>query len=140
MRSIPFKRLARWGIGALVLLLAHGLAASRTARAGCSHLVTTQAERQDDLNQLDGLVTGQDAGPAHQSGPGVPSPCSGPGCSSGIPQPVPPAPSAPVGPNQWLALSAALQLDDLAPYLLSPDEPGARPRAHRPSIFHPPPV
>lgn len=140
MRSIPFERLARWGIGAVVLLLAHGLAAPRTARATCTHLVTSQAERRADINQLDGLVTGQDARPGQPSGPRVPSPCSGPGCSNRVPLPVPPAASAPGGPDQWLALSAALQFAEIAPDRLSPDEPAPRPSAHRPSIFHPPPI
>jgi hypothetical protein len=140
MRSIPFERLARWGTGALVLLLAHGLAAPRTAQAGCNHLVTSQSDRLLDHNRLDSLITGHVQDPAGQPGPQGPLPCSGPGCSNGVPRPVPAAPSAPVGPDQWLALSAAMRLTEVAPHRLPPDEPAARPAGHKPSIFHPPPA
>ncbi len=144
MRSIPLERLARLGTGALVLLLAHGLAAPRTARAGCGHLVTSQSNRELDDNRLDDLITGHStamlAGDPGDSGPRGPLPCSGPGCSNGVPRPVPAAPSAPVGPDQWLALGDLLRLGDADPHRLPPDELSARPAGHRPSIFHPPPA
>jgi hypothetical protein len=146
MRSIPFERLMRWGTGALVLLLAHGLGVPRTARAGCSHLVTSQSDRLLGFNRLDDLITGgtsallaDDAG-RDLPGPRRPGPCSGPGCSSGVPRSVPTAPSAPVGPDQWVALGAILRLTEVAPVRHSPDEPAARPAGHKPSIFHPPPA
>jgi hypothetical protein len=140
MRSMRLERLMRWGVGALVLLLAHGLGAPRSAWAGCSHLVTSQADRSLDHNRLDSLITGQAQVPADQPGPRGPLPCSGPGCSNSAPRPVPTAPSAPVGPEQWLALGAALRIGEAAPHRLSPDEPAARPAGHKPSIFHPPPA
>jgi hypothetical protein len=141
MRSIPFERLARWGTGALVLLLAQGLAAPRTARAGCNHLVTSQSERLLEFNRLDDLIAGDSGqGPAGQPGPRHPMPCSGPGCSNGVPRPVPTAPPAPVGSDQWVALGAVLRLIEVAPLRHSPDEPAAPPAGHKPSIFHPPPA
>jgi hypothetical protein len=149
MRSTRCERLMRWGIGALVLLLAHGLAAPRTARAGCNHLVTSQSDRLLDHNRLDDLITGGSSAsiagdpgqdPAGRPGPRRPAPCSGPGCSNGIPWPAPTAPSAPVGPDQWVALSTVLRLAEAAPLRHSPDEPAARPAGHKPSIFHPPPA
>jgi hypothetical protein len=147
MRSIPFQRLARWGMGALMLLLAHGLATPGTAQAGCNHLVTSQSDRLFDHNRLDDLITGRATAmlagqpgqdPAGQPGPR--RPCSGPGCSEGVPRPVPTAPSAPTGPDHWVALGDFLRLTEAAPLRRSPDEPTARPAGHKPSIFHPPPA
>ena len=149
MRSIPFERLARWGTGALVLLLVHGLAAPRTARAGCNHLVTSQSDRLLDFNRLDDLITGGSAAtraddPARndpaQPGPQRPGRCSGPGCSSSIPRPPSTASPSSGGPDQWMALGAVLGLAIASPPRLVPDEPAARPAGHKPSIFHPPPA
>jgi hypothetical protein len=132
----------RWGTGALVLLLAHGLGAPGAARAGCNHLVTSQSDRLLDFNRLDDLITGSSA--IHdepvQPDPGRPRPCSGPGCSSSIPRPASTGSPGSSGPDQWATLEAALDSSVASPPRLVPDEPAARPAGHQPSIFHPPPA
>ena len=140
-----YQRLTRWGIGALVLLLAHGLGAPGAAQAGCNnHLVTSQSDRQLEVNRLDDLIVGgSTAMPAE--GPGRPDPgpsrrCSGPGCSSGVPWPLSTTSPTTGGPDQWVALAAVLHLDITSPPRHLPDEPAARPAGQKPSIFHPPPV
>jgi hypothetical protein len=135
-----FERLTRWGVGAVVLLLAHGLGAPGTARAGCSHLVTSQSDRQLGLNRLDDLITGgSTAMPAGE--PGRPSRrCSGPGCSSGIPWPLSTTSPTSGGPDQWATVEAILGLAAISPPRHLPDRPPARPVGHKPSIFHPPPA
>ncbi len=143
-QAIGFERLMRWGIGALVLLLAHGLGAPGAARAGCDHLVTSQSDRRLDLNRLDDLITGgSTVMPADEPGQPGPRPsrrCSGPGCSSGVPWPLSTASPNSGGPDQWVALEAVLDLAISSPPRHLPDEPAARPAGHKPSIFHPPPV
>jgi len=142
IRSIRLGRLMRWGTGALVLLLAHGLGAPGTARAGCNHLVTSQVDRLLDVNRLDDLITGSSArlDEPGQPGPRPPRPCSGPGCSSGVPRPPSTASPSSTGPDQWAALDAVVDSDIASPPRLVPDEPAARPAGHKPSIFHPPPA
>jgi hypothetical protein len=148
IRSIGFERLMRWGAGALVLLLAHGLGAPRSAWAGCNHLVTSQSDRGLDFNRLDDLITGSSALLADDTdrerpgppGPRTPRPCSGPGCSSGVPWPASTASPSSGGPDQWIALESILDLAVASPPRLVPDEPAARPAGHKPSIFHPPPA
>ena len=56
MRPIRFERLTRWGVGALMLLLIHGLGAPRSAWAGCSHLVVAKSDRLSSLGRLDPLI------------------------------------------------------------------------------------
>jgi hypothetical protein len=141
-KSIGLGRLMRWGTGALVLLLAHGLGAPAAARAGCNHLVTSQSDRLLDINRLDDLIAGSSApldGPG-QPGPRPPGPCSGPGCSSSIPRPASTTTPGSGDPDQWAALEAARDSAVLAPPRLVPDEPAARPAGHKLSIFHPPPA
>jgi hypothetical protein len=132
-----------------VLLLIHGLAAPRSAWAGCNHLVTSQADRRLDFNRLDDLITGSSALLADelgqerpgQPGPRAPRPCSGPGCSSGGPSlPVSTTSPGSGGPDQWVALESVLAPAVASPPRLVPDEPAARPAGHKPSIFHPPPA
>lgn len=143
-RSIGFERLMRWGAGALVLLLVHGIGTPQAARAGCSHLVTSQADRRLDFNRLDERITGAAPG-LHADDPGQPVPaaprkCSGPGCSSGVPWPLSTASPTTSGPDQWIALESVLALIAVSPPRFLPDEPAARPAGHKPSIFHPPPA
>jgi hypothetical protein len=144
-RSLGLGRLVRWGAGALVLLLAHGLVAPGAVRAGCNHPVTSQADRRLDLHQLDGLITGSasdlvgdDLG---QDRPGQsPRRCSGPGCSRGVPWPAPTAFQVSPGHDQWIVIGSVLALTVVTSPRLVADEPAARPAGFRPSIFHPPPA
>jgi len=141
-RSIGLARLLRWGIGALVLLLAHGLGAPGAARAGCNHLVASESDRLLEFNRLDDLITGSSAVHAEpgRRGPRRPAPCSGPGCSSRVPRPPSTASPGSSGPDQWAAPGAALGWAVASPPHFVPEEPAARPAGHKPSIFHPPPA
>jgi hypothetical protein len=143
-QAIGFERLTQWGIGAVVLLLAHGLGAPGVVRAGCNHLVTSQSDRLLDVNRLDELIIG-DSTVMPADGPGQPDPrpsrrCSGPGCSDSVPWPLSTASPSSGGPDQWVALAAVLDPAVTSPFRHLPDEPAARPGGYKPSIFHPPPV
>src|SRR5215468_5841686 len=98
MRRTGLDRLARWGTGAVVLFLLHGLAAPRPAWAGCNHLVVSQSDRTSPFHRLDAALTGGGSSaltvdPASElpnpPGPRRPAPCSGPGCSRRVPLPAP---------------------------------------------------
>jgi hypothetical protein len=138
------ERLMRWGTGALVLLLAHGLGAPGVARAGCNHLATSQSDRRLDVNRLDDLITGgltaMPTDEPGQPGPARPRRCSGPGCSSGVPWPLSTTSPSSGGPDHWVALEAVLGLAVTSPPRHLPEEPAARPAGSKPSIFHPPPA
>ena len=147
MRPNRFERLTRWGAGALMLLLVHGLGAPRSAGAGCNHLVVSKSERLLDFNQLDALVAG--GSPALQSddlardppgdrGSERPTPCSGPGCSGQVPMPVPTAIQAPEGPDQWGTLSVPVILPAASPLDRLTDEHPPDSSRQESSVFHPP--
>jgi len=139
----------QWGAGALMVLLVHSLVASRSAWAGCNHLVSSESGRLLDFNRLDAIITGGSASsfsadPAHdpvqEKGPKRPAPCSGPGCSSPAPLPVPTAPQVTGGSDQWVILNAIAPLAVGSPRCRTIDEPAGRPAGLKPSIFHPPPA
>ena len=136
IRSNGLRRLMRWGLGALAVLLAHGILAPSTVRAGCNHLVTSQADRQLDLHHLDGLITGA----GDREAPRPPRPCSGPGCSNSTPRPMPVPSAGSDGPHDWIVAIPALEADAPALPRRIPDPTPARPVGHGPSIFHPPPA
>jgi hypothetical protein len=145
MRFIRCERLKRWGIGALVLLLLHGLGAARSAWAGCNHLVGSKSDRLVDFHGLDALVAGDASSfvpdnPARDQIPHRPTPCSGPGCSSRVPMPSPTAVPDSDRSDQWGALNALARLPLPSPPHRVIDEPAARPTGKTPSIFHPPPA
>ena len=144
IRSIGIHRLTRWGAAAFVLLLAQGLGAPPSARAACSHLVTSQADRRLEFHRLDELIAGMDSG-LHADDPGRPVPaaprkCSGPGCSSGVPWPLSTATPTSDGPDHWIVPGSVLAPRVSSPPHLVADEPVCRPAGHKPSIFHPPPA
>jgi hypothetical protein len=149
MGSLGREQLKPWAIGTLVLLLAHGLGSPRSAWAGCSHLVSSRSDRLLEFNRLDDLLTSgssfwvsdnPDQDPPREPGPQRPTPCSGPGCSSRIPLPVPTASQGSGGSDQWVVLSAVPSLPVVSPSSRTFDEPATRPAGHKPSIFHPPPA
>jgi hypothetical protein len=143
IRSIGFERLIRWGGGAIVLLLIHGVGTPAAAKAGCNHLVTSQSDRQFDFNRLDDLIarpTDLLVDDDRQPAPRAPRPCSGPGCSSSVPWPASTASPSSAGPDQWVALGSVQTPAVASPPRRVPDEPAARPFGHKPSIFHPPPA
>ncbi len=148
MRPVRSERLARWVAGPLVVVLALGLVATGSARAGCSHPVTSDLDRRiAAFDRLDELITGGVPAMATAGEPGrIPSdwprprPCDGPGCSGSGPRPGPASSASPVtdGLDQWIALGRAP--DDASPIStrLVPERAPARPAGHAPSVFHPP--
>jgi len=132
-----------------VLLLVLGYGAPRSARAACSHLVTSYSMRSVDPNHLDSLILAsspslvrtdslEDVLP--QPGSKGRRPCSGAGCSSNVPIPAPTASQGSGGFDQWGDLSAA-SLDECVISLdnaVAGSDPHAL--ARKPSIFHPPPL
>jgi hypothetical protein len=143
MRSTRFERLTRWGLGALSLLLFHGLCATRAVAAGCEHFVFSRPDLLLDYNRLDALIAGGAADPAHdplKQAPTSPRPCSGPGCSSRVPAPVPTGFSGSDRSDQWGDLSTLATLPITSPPSRTIDEPVVRPTGQTPSIFHPPPA
>jgi hypothetical protein len=142
-----FGRMMPWGAGALTLLLVHGVCASRTAWAGCNHLVSSKSDRGFDFNRLDAIITGGSSfaddpahDPSNEDGSNSPMPCSGPGCSSRVPMPVPTASAGPQSTIQWVVLHAVAPIMVAAPRRHTVEGPVARPDGHKPSIFHPPPA
>jgi hypothetical protein len=147
MRPIRFERLTRWGVGALMLLLIHGLGAPRSAWAGCSHLVVAKSDRLSSLDRLDRLIVlDHDASVSDDMssnspappGPKRPAGCSGPGCSNRVPMPVPTTFQAVDGTNQWGDLSVLIILPSASPRDGMADEPTLGPASQGSSIFHPP--
>jgi len=139
----------QWGAGALMVLLVHSFVASRSAWAGCDHLISSRSDRLLEFNRLDAIIAGGSSfsfsddlahDPLEENGPKHPTPCSGPGCSSRVPLPVPVASQGPDGSDQWGVMNAVVPLAAVSPRCRTIDEPAARPAGHKPSIFHPPPA
>jgi hypothetical protein len=149
MRRTHFERLARWGTGALVLLIVHGLAGLRSALAGCNHLVVSKSDRTSPFHRIDAALAGGGfaslaAHPAPElpnpPGPRRPTPCSGPGCSSRVPLPAPTAVPDSDRTDHWVVLNAVTPLTLASPPHHRIAEPAGRPTGEGPSIFHPPPA
>ena len=150
MRSGRFKRLARLGTGALILLLVHGiLCASRCPGRLQPSRRSLESDRRLDLNQLDAFIVGdlsslasgdrlQD--PLRQPRPKHGSPCSGPSCSDRAPVAVSTASQGPQGSDQWGALCTLVLQPDRSPPDQTIDEPAPCSIGHNCSIFHPPPA
>jgi hypothetical protein len=149
MRRTRLDRLARWGTGAVVLFLLHGLAAPRPAWAGCNHLVVSESDRTSPFHRLDAALAGGGSSaltvdpapePPNPPGPRHPAPCSGPGCSRRVPLPAPTAVPDSDRSDQWVVLSAVAHLTLASPPHHTSAEPAGRPTGEGPSIFHPPPA
>jgi hypothetical protein len=139
MRSACERRLVRWGTGAIVLLVLHGVCAPRSALAGCNHLVISQSDPVLDLSRLDDLVAGDRA--HRQPTPRPPqAPCSGMNCSSPIPPPVSTADPLPERSDQWGDLAAPVIIPDTSLESRSTDEPALRGSLEKSAVFHPPRV
>jgi hypothetical protein len=139
----------QWGAGALVLLLAQGPLASRSAWAGCSHLVTSKSDRLVASNLLDPLITGgfstSAAGeladdPLNHQGPKRPAPCSGSGCTSGVPAPLPTSSIDTHITDHWGVLNAAGPLALESPRHETVEATLVRPAGQQLFVFHPPPA
>jgi len=132
-----------------MLLLVQGFFASRSAWAGCNHLVSSRSERLFAFDRLDAIITGGSSSsfsddlagdPPREHGPRRPAPCSGPGCSSRVPVPLPTAFAGPQSTDQWVVVNAVASVTVAASRRCTVDEPGARPTGQKPAIFHPPPA
>jgi hypothetical protein len=148
MRSRGFERPGPWGIGALMLLLFHGLGMPRPAQAGCGHLVTSRSDRALDLRRLDALVSGDpSASPAGEPGrsPSGPSerghrmPCSGPSCSNSTPAPASPTTFPQTDRFDQYGILNAVEALGAGQSGWIVDGPTPRPNGRPSSIFHPPP-
>lgn len=148
MRPVQSERLMRWLAGPLMVVLALSLVASGSARAGCSHPVTSEFDRRvAAFDRLDDLITGGLSVMAAASIPGrapsdrpQPRRCEGPGCSGSVPRPGPASSATPVtyGLDQWIALAQTLDDASLLSNRLVPEQAPACPAGHAPSVFHPP--
>ncbi len=145
MKVNRYNRLGRWAIGALMLLLIHGLGMARPARAGCNHLVSSESDRHLGFNQLEGLIIGDSSSSLSderpvERGPKHRTPCSGPGCSERVPMPTPTTIPDSDRSDQWGVLTALALPPIASPPSRTVDEPADRPAGQKPSVFHPPPA
>ncbi len=147
MTSKARRRPATPFAGAFLTLLAFGLLAPASARAGCVHDALGRSQQPAGAAHFDRLIAMgampmPDGDPAPRpfepATPGRPRPCSGPTCSndSGVP-PVPTATLAPASPS-WAWAGQLLDADGPASDLLPRREGLSRPVHRGPSIFHPP--
>jgi hypothetical protein len=141
MKSIPFKRLARLGTGAFLLLWVHGFYAPSAAWAACNHLVTAQSDPFFNLTRLDALIVGDSVkSPLEQPVPARRMPCSGLACSSSTPSPASTISPEPNGSDQWGTLGVLVVFEVTSPPVTINDPTAPHSAAERTSIFHPPRV
>jgi hypothetical protein len=139
MRSGDYKRLARLGTGALVLLLVHGFSAPRSAWAGCNHLVTSRIAQEQLSSRIGPLLLDLAGHSNPLPVPEAPRPCMGGWCSG---QPAtPPVPPEVFGHGQleslaWCTLFPGL--DSAASSSLSSETNSLRPVREGNDVFHPP--
>jgi hypothetical protein len=141
MRSIPFKRLARLGTGAFLILLAHGLYAPGSAWAACNHLVTARSDPSFNLARLDALILGDSLkSPREQPAPARRMPCSGLSCSSQVPTPASTTSPEPDGTDQWGIPGVRFVIEVASPPVTTNDQPVPHSATEKTSIFHRPRV
>jgi hypothetical protein len=148
MTRAQVKRLARWATGALLLLVASGFGAPRSAWAGCSRPLSSQSDPFLDLYRLDAIFM---AGSSSHSQEGVSrsplksparrSPCSGLSCSARDPLPISTASPGIESSEQWGAsLGTLVGLNTQSAAGRTFDEPTPTAIGQSTSIFHPPRV
>ncbi len=81
MRPGYLQEFARLGTGVLVFLVCYGVCASRSAQAGCGHLVTSRADRASLPSQIARLTSDSVGRPDSSQASTPPRPCSGAWCS-----------------------------------------------------------
>ena len=142
MRSSTRNRLANAWPGALLVLLAWGLAAPPEVGAGCGHDVVARFEPVgvgSDLKLLS--FAGKTPAPAHEASrqdPGRPTPCSGVTCSG---NPIPPLMPMPVQPPQgsrWAIRDFPSPIADPDSVVALVEDGQLLPVHHPGSVFHPP--
>jgi hypothetical protein len=149
MRPGRFERLARFGAGALMVLMVHGVCAPTAARADCSHRAGLPSAAISSLYGLDELiVTGNSS--VSEDGwalslhdwpvPRPRVPCSGLSCSSRVPLPVSTASTGHDRSDQWGTLEVPVVCDESSPPTGSFDGPAPWSVGQNSFIFHPPRV
>jgi hypothetical protein len=142
MRKGHSKRLARLGTGVVVLLVVQCFCASRSAWAGCSHLVQSRSDRFHVLDRLDLLIeNGSGQSPFEPSAPARRSPCAGLSCSSRESLPISTATPGSDGSFEQGCALDRLVVPSADSHSHRPFAEPARPlMVERQSIFHPPRV
>jgi hypothetical protein len=149
MRTDRFRRMARPGSAAPVLLMLLWVSAPRTAAAGCDHLVQSRLDPFHEINRLDELVIagmsaspdGFSRSPFDRSLPGRSSPCSGLSCSSRFPLPVSTASIATGRSQQWGRLGVPIVVESKSKSRdTTRDESRPSSSGEKSSVFHPPRV
>jgi hypothetical protein len=149
MRFLSFKRLARLGTGAFLLLLVYGLCAPSTAWAACNDLVTAKSDPFLNLGRLDTLIVAGSptvvagdsvTSPWEQRAPARRMPCSGLSCSRPVSTPGSTISPEPDGSDQWGTLGVLVVLEATSPPLTINGQPALRSASEKTSIFHPPRV
>jgi hypothetical protein len=139
MRSGHFQRMARLGIGALVLLMVHGFCAPRSALAGCNHLVTSRLAQEQFPSLIEPLILDLAGHSNPLPVPAPPRPCLGGWCSG---QPAtPPVPPEVVDHGQldsWAWYRSIPGLDSVASSFVSAATNSLRPVRQGNEVFHPP--
>ena len=138
MRSISFKRLARLGTGAFLLLAVQFHYAPSSAWAGCNHLVTSQTDSGRLSSRIEPLILEMTGRSQSLPIPPRPRPCSGTWCSS-----QPAAPSVPAGVldgrlDSWAWCTEVPCLASTGPSYLSDETTALRPLQKASAVFHPP--
>lgn len=138
MRSIPFKRLARLGTGAFLLLVVQCTFAPSSAWAGCNHLVTSRTDPERLSSRIELLILDLTGRTQPLPIPAPPRPCSGTWCSS-----QPAAPSVPAGVldgrlDSWAWCTEIPCLASIGSSFLSDESTALRPLQKGSAVFHPP--
>ena len=121
---------------AFAALLATGLAAPVTARAGCSHpYVVSRFDVANGVEPLD-LLLGER--PVERLPQAPPRPCSGPSCSKTPVAPLNAGATAPERAEQRGCLSDQRVADGSMSACLPPEEKVSQPLRLGASVFHPP--
>ena len=129
MRATRPRRLAKALAGAFLTLLAAGLLAPSSAKAGCEHPADRPAIGLDAL--------GLDDGPKSDQLP-PPKPCSGPSCSNRSAPPTTSAPQPPPRAELWGVVIETSEVDPPGSSDWTAGDAPARPIRIAPSVFHPP--
>jgi hypothetical protein len=148
MKEARVKRLARLATGALLLLVASGFGAPRSAWAGCIHPPGSQSDSFLDLYRLDAIFMAGSSPDLHDGvsrspleSPARRSPCSGLSCSTRDPLPISTASPGLASSHQWGAtVGALIDLDNQSSTSRTFDEPAPIAVGEKTSIFHPPRV
>jgi hypothetical protein len=138
MRSGHFRRLARLGAVALLLMAVHSFCSPASVWAGCNHLVTSRTDLARLPSFIEPLIDDLARGSEPFSVPGPAPRCSGAWCSG---QPAtPPVPSGAFEGlvDSWAWCTAALVSSVAASSFISTGSLALVPAHCGSTVFHPP--